>query len=93
MPRMDWHQLLGLPNPGDFSILTKELFGEFLGTLWIVFFGCGSVLAPGLPSNDVVQVSIFLGISPIISFFDVCVKSILVHELAIKVKFSVKSKR
>ena len=60
MPRMDWHQLLGLPNPGDFSILTKELFGEFLGTLWIVFFGCGSVLAPGLPSNDVVQVSIFL---------------------------------
>ena len=56
MPRMDWHQLLGLPNPGDFSILTKELFGEFLGTLWIVFFGCGSVLAPGLASNDVVQV-------------------------------------
>ena len=68
MPRMDWHQLLGLPNPGDFSILTKELFGEFLGTLWIVFFGCGSVLAPGLPSNDVVQVSIFLGMFTKISY-------------------------
>lgn len=48
---------IGIPAPKQWLQFVKELFGEFLGTFWIVFFGCGSAQAPALAENDVVQVS------------------------------------
>ena len=48
---------IGIPAPKQWLQFLKELFGEFLGTFWIVFFGCGSAQAPALAKNDVVQVS------------------------------------
>ena len=50
---------IGIPAPKQWLIFLKELFGEFLGTFWIVFFGCGSAQAPALAENDVVQVRLY----------------------------------
>ena len=57
LPRMDFD--IGIPAPKQWLIFLKELFGEFLGTFWIVFFGCGSAQAPALAENDVVQVRLY----------------------------------
>ena len=44
MTSWDWNQILGLPYPSEYVALTKECLAEFIGTLFIVFFGCGAAI-------------------------------------------------
>ena len=54
--KLDLKQILGLPTGKDCPRLLIECLAEVFGTFIIVFFGCGSALAPALK----VSLKIFL---------------------------------
>ena len=48
MSTWDLQQIIGVPKASEIPKLLFECIAEAFGTFIIVFFGCGSALAPGL---------------------------------------------